>query len=172
MTITLIVEDGTGVTSANTYTTVSGANIYFTNYGEDAWVGADGPTDEVKKSALLKAMRYLDNLPWKGYKYSQDQSVSWPRSEVYDKDSRLVSDTSVPSVVVSAQCELALRCLPTSTVKIQPDLARGGKIAAESIGNIARSFQTTAPVRTVITVVDDILAGLLKNRRIVSIDRS
>lgn len=169
MAITLIVEDGSGVTDANTYTTVSGAGVYFEQYGEAGW---DSLTDTQKQQALLKAMRYLDNLPWKGVKYAQDQAVAWPRSEVYDRDDRLVDDDVVPEVVVAAQCELALRCLPTSGVNLQPDLIRGGKVIAESVGQMARSFSSTAPTRTVITVVDDLLAGLLKSKRIVSVWRS
>jgi hypothetical protein len=176
MAITLIVEDGSVVSDANTFVTISGADAYFEAYGETAWIGTDdsgtgAPTDTVKQQALLKAMKYLNNLPWKGIRYDEDQSLSWPRSNVYDRDGLLVADDTVPNVVVAAQCELALRSLPTSDVELQPDLERGGRVTAESVGQLARSFSSSAPARVVVTVVDDMLAGLLKNKRIVSVMR-
>ena len=176
MAITLTVEDGSGVADANTYITISGANDYFEQFGETAWIGTDdsgtgAPTDTVKAQALLAAMRYLEYLPWKGVKYAQSQALEWPRSDVVDRDNRDVDEDVVPSVVARAQCELALRCLPTSTMNIQPDLERGGKVSAESVGSIAVSYHSTAPTRTVITVVDDLLTGLLKNNRIVNVIR-
>lgn len=168
MAVTLTIEDGSGVTGANSYTTVSGVNTYFENLGESDWTG----TDTVKANAMLKAMRYLEGLPWKGIKYDQDQALRWPRSDVYDIDRRLVDEDLVPANVIAAQCELALRSLSTSDVELQPDLERGGMVAAESVGSLATSYQTGAPGRTQVTVVEDLLRGYLKSSCVIEINRA
>lgn len=170
MAITITVEDGSRVTGANSYVTVSGCDAYLEKYGEATW-SASTVTTTMKQNALLKAMRYLDHLSWKGTKYTSTQTTSWPRSGVVDGNGYELDEDFVPPEVVAAQCELALRSLPSSSIKLQPDLPRGGRESATSMGSIAISYQSAAPPRAVITVVEDILKGLLKSKHNVNIVR-
>lgn len=170
MAITIIIEDGSGVVSANSYTTVSGCDAYLERYGEASWASSS-ITTTMKQNALLKAMKYLDYLPWKGKRVSSDQALSWPRSGVVNADGYDVDEDVVPQEVIAAQCELALRSLPSSSTALQPDLIRGGLESSNSIGAIVVKYLPSAPARPTITVVDDLLRGLIKSKYNVNIVR-
>ena len=53
----LIVEDGTGVSGAESYISVVDADDYHTNHGNTSWGSADTTAKEI---ALRKASEYLD----------------------------------------------------------------------------------------------------------------
>lgn len=173
MTTTIIVEDGTGVDGANSYTTVSGIGVYAEDYGLDAWTAAD-ITDTVREQAVFKSMRYLEALAWKGIKYSSTQNLEWPRSYVYDKNSYLVDEDVVPQAVINAQCEIAVLCLPNSDVDVQPTYTKDDYLVESSIaGATTEKWNPNSSTRRPnITVVKDILKGLIDSSFIVPVERS
>jgi hypothetical protein len=91
---TLVVEDGTGLSTANSYATVEEADVYFDGrlHGE-RWVGAD---DDTKTAALIWATALLDQVcVWRGTPVkpcAQDgftgtvQALRWPRVGVPARD--------------------------------------------------------------------------------------
>ena len=85
--IKFVVEDGTGKTDANSYTTLEYADAYHKSFGRSEWAQLD---EEVKKSRLVIATRYIDGTyPWKGTRKYRDQRLAFPRVDIYDNDNDL-----------------------------------------------------------------------------------
>lgn len=110
------VENGTGVANADSYISVADATAYFgTRLYSTAWSEASAEDKEV---ALIQAARTLDNyVSWFGLKSDPDQTMQWPRIGIYElqnvngveTDVELID--TVPTVVIQAQCELAIYLL-------------------------------------------------------------
>lgn len=158
----LIVEDGTGKVDAESYISVADANTYHTGFGNSAWTGDDA----LKEQALRRATRFIDGLysrRWVGLRNSQAQALDWPREYAYDKDEFLVPNGTVPTAVKRATAEAALRELQSPN-SLTPDLERGGQVESESVsaGPVSSdvTYRPDAPVRPILTVLDDLLHRL------------
>lgn len=103
----LIVEDGTGLTNADSYISVADATTYLTNFGSgDAWSVIDAGTQEI---LLRKSTRDLDALFSSSYAsclLSTSQALLWPRESFTDANGRTVS--GIPKELGYAVAELAL----------------------------------------------------------------
>jgi hypothetical protein len=159
----LIVEDGSGIETADSLISVEYADTYHDLRGNAAWADLN---ERQKEQALRAASTYLqmtyDGL-WKGTRTYDVQSMPWPRAGVYDSDSQEVADDVIPSRVQQATAEAALRhaANPGSLV---PDLARGGKISSVSAGSVSVSYEEGASPYPVFGVLDRLLTPYLKNR--------
>lgn len=97
------------VKGVNSYATVEEADAYFADRLDvAAWTAASSTQ---KAQALVTATKMLDNLDWIGVAVSDSQTLAFPRSGTYF-DPRLgmeisLSETSVPSRIISATYELA-----------------------------------------------------------------
>ena len=173
MTTTIVVEDGTCVSGANSYTTVSGVGVYAEDYGLDAWSAAE-VTDTMREQAVFKSMRYLEALAWVGTKYSSTQDLEWPRSDVYDRNGYLLDDDIIPQAVINAQCEIAVLCLPSSDINVQPTYTKDDYLIESSIyGATTEKWNPNGSTRRPnITAVRDILKGLIGSSIIVPVERS
>lgn len=158
----IIVEDGSGVTGANSYTTISGVGVYATNYGYTDWTDA---TTTVKEQSLMRAMRYMEGLSWKGVKYDQEQALEFPRSELYDKDERLVASDVVPTAVVEALCEACVLCLPDSDIVLQPNLTKDDFVNYEQVtGAVTVSYSVNGgSLINRSKIIESKLRGLVKS---------
>ena len=105
-----VVEDGTGLSTANSYLSVANADTYHSNVTRsDDWSGA---TVAVKQNALIVATQYLDiryQGRWRGYRASGTQALAWPRASVEDDDGYVLDSTALPQKLKDACAELALR---------------------------------------------------------------
>lgn len=166
----IIVEDGSGVTGANSYVTVSGVGVYATTYGYTDWTAA---TSTVKEQSLMRAMRYIEALPWKGVKYDQTQALEFPRSEMYDKDERLVADDTVPIVVVEALCEACMLSLPDSAIVLQPNLTKDDFVNYEQVtGAVTVSYSiNNSSLINRSKIIESKLRGLVKSSFQITIKR-
>jgi len=108
----LVLEDGTGVTGANTYNLVADADAFWADRNVADWAGA-GASDLVKAGLLVQAGDYLNQFfrP-RGEVLSYDQGMGFP-TLTYD---------GVPQAVRHAQLILAreARLGPLSTVMGEP----------------------------------------------------
>lgn len=77
MAATIIVEDGTIVTGANSYVSVSD----FTTFLDERNLTLSGSYDE--EDLLILAMDYVESLKFKGIKRQYNQGLQWPRTDVY-----------------------------------------------------------------------------------------
>ena len=96
---TIVVEDGTIVSGANSY--VSAAEL--TTYATDRGITISG-TEAV---LLIQAMDYIEQQPFKGFKYTESQALQWPRGDVYI-DGYVVDADEIPQLLKDALCEAAL----------------------------------------------------------------
>ena len=75
----LIVEDGTGLSNADSYASLAEANLYHANHGNVDWSDIDATT---KEQLLRKATDYMVaqyRLQYAGYRRYSTQSLDWPR---------------------------------------------------------------------------------------------
>lgn len=148
-----------GDANAESYVSVSDATAYHAARGNAAWTGADS----VKEIALRRGTAYLDGRyrgRWKGLRETTTQALAWPRSNATDEDGVDIAEDQIPQAVKDATCEAALREL-TDQGSLQPDLDRGGDVVKEQVGPLSVEYLATAPSRTVVTVLDDLLSGVL-----------
>jgi hypothetical protein len=108
MALTLTIEDGSGVTNANTYVLQADAVTYASNWGFTAFTAADSQT---QINALYYAAYALDKLYGRRYisviPPVSPQGLLWPRYTIMGNDFRMYSQGSIPQCLEDAQCELA-----------------------------------------------------------------
>lgn len=153
--MTLIVEDGTNVSGAESYQTVSGADTYHSNRGNTDW---DSLTTTAKEQALRKATDYMQQAyrgMWKGYRTNTSQALDWPRQCVVLDDSfwdNEVSYNTIPNEIKAACSELALRA---SAADLIDDHERA--TISESIGSISVTYAQGASQDKVYRSIDMML---------------
>lgn len=102
--INLVIEDGTGLTTSNSYVSLSYADQYAINRNYSGWVTQ---SDYVKSAAIIKAMDYVDNIfNWKGTRLYKNQSLNFPRKNIVDDDGFDYSG-EIPERLKKAVCEAA-----------------------------------------------------------------
>src|SRR5512136_2371555 len=110
MALTLIKEDGTGLSNSNSYASRADGNSYHEGHvAASDWTAA---TDAQKEAALVMATRAIDALfRFTGWKRTAEQALQWPRSECRDVErsagEEFLADDAVPACVRDATCELA-----------------------------------------------------------------
>ena len=155
--MTLIVEDGTRVSGANSFVTVAEADAYFEARIDTTWTDAD---DEQKERALVLAADYMTQawrLLWNGSISDGTQALAWPRRGVpvpdfFDpflkqgnvplafQDTYFIPEEgtgSIPQEIKDAQFLLARAQLDSSgnaTVTLQTSLGRLTK--REKVGSL------------------------------------
>ncbi len=156
----IVVEDGSGLSTAETYITIVDADAYHAARGNpSAWSGASTTT---KESCLRAAACYLDaEYKWRGTRKREAQSLAWPRLYVVDDDNFAISSTVVPERVRRATAELALRHITTS---IMPDSNTGGVVRERSkVGPLEteKEYAGTKSTRADFPIVDNLVKGLV-----------
>jgi hypothetical protein len=160
--MTIIVEDGSQVANAESYTSVAEADAYHTARGnETTWTDLDV---EVKEQALRKATDYMVqaySLRWKGYRMGEIQALDWPRGYVYKRETitsnGFVPNNVVPDQVKHACAELAFRAL---SGPLLPDLSQG--VLMERIGPIETTYDRTTQQSPRYIAINAILRDLLR----------
>lgn len=126
----LIVEDGTGLATAEAYISVADATTYHTAYGNPAsWTAA---TTTAKEIALRTGAQYLDAyyaLRWLGTRTNELQALDWPRIGGIDHDEFVIEDDDVPEEVRRANAIAALKHIDGDV--LLPDLTSPGTIGSE-----------------------------------------
>jgi hypothetical protein len=102
--MSIVIEDGTLVSGANSYVSLTDARAYAVARG----VTLPADNDDAE-AVLLKAVDYLESFDsrYKGERVDRDQSLAWPRSGVtiegFEWDS-----TEIPRQVLNAQLALVV----------------------------------------------------------------
>lgn len=131
-----VAENGTGLANANSLTTREEADTYHADRGNTSWAAASTGNREL---ALIKATDYVEQrfqLRFIGRRVVEDQSLSFPRKELVDRQGRLFAEDVVPRGVKYAVFEYALRAL-TAPLLSDPS-ATGGAIKRklERVGSL------------------------------------
>ena len=154
--MTLIVEDGSGLSTSESYISVSDADARHTALGNTAWTGADA----VKESALRRATQYMTQAyrqRWKGTRLLREQALDWPRYGVF-VDNFYLDTVVVPDDVANACADLALRAL---TNDLAPDTERA--VVREKVGPLETEYAPYAPQSTSWTAINMALAPYMKS---------
>jgi len=156
--MSLIVEDGTGLATAETYISVADASTYFTARGNTTWDAI--ATDALREAYLRQAAEYmLSNYRdrWQGLRINKDQALDWPRNGVVVSGYTLAYD-SVPTIIERACAELALNA---SSAELQPDLTQG--VLSEKVGPIEVEYDKSSPQATRYKAIEAMIAPFLKS---------
>lgn len=149
----LIIEDGTGVVGATSYVTVAEARAYASARG--VTLSAVDATVEV---LLIKAMDYLESKR-ASFKGSKLHYLQWPRSEVV-VDGFDVAETTIPTELKNAQCQLAIEYVSTDPMATSTKAA----VKSESVGPISVTYAISDGDRPSVDMpkVDALLEPLLR----------
>lgn len=107
MAFVFLVEDGTGLTEATSYVSVSDADDYMLQNTAifDDWDLLD---QDVKEKVLSWSSRYLDqHARWNGVKTVETSGLRWPRTGVCDIDGLPIGPNTIPYQLEDATVELA-----------------------------------------------------------------
>lgn len=152
--MTLVVETGQGLSTANSYATVAEYTTFLDDRGNETISDAD---DTEKEFALIKAVDYLQQrfrLLWKGARANSTQRLDWPRRGVdvpdfFDpffrdlgnvplsfQDTLFIAENEIPYEVQVAQFLVANETFSgaTSSGVLQPSLGRVTK--REKLGEL------------------------------------
>jgi len=129
--MTLVIEDGTGLSTAESYASEATADAYFLARANADWAALSSSAKEI---ALRQATQHIDasNVDqWRGTRLNSEQALDWPRWNVVVDGFVLDSDV-LPRVLVEATCEYALRFATSDTGELAVDVTDDGSITAES----------------------------------------
>jgi hypothetical protein len=148
MSLTLVKEDGTGKTDANSYADLSDGNAHHDGHlYASAWTAA---SDAQKAVALVMASRLIDaEFQFNGLRSVAGQALQWPRVNCPDPDkapipvltSLLLYDpfvpfSIVPKALVLATCELARELLVADRTASPP----GEGLKYENVGSTQKGY--------------------------------
>jgi len=165
--MTIVVETGAGLSTAETYCTVAEATTYFSNIGEAAW--ATLASDAVREQSLRKAVAFMlgrYRSRWAGFRKTTTQALDWPRSlapikdapDLYGGSASYYDDSSVPQAVKDACASLALRA---ASATLLADQTRTKK--SVTVGPITTVYDDAAGQAIVYAEIDVMLSPYLKN---------
>lgn len=150
----LIVENGTGLATAESYCSVADADARHAAFGNTAWTG----TDAAKEAALRRATAFMEQryrTVWKGTKLFRAQALSWPRYGAV-VDGWDVLSTEVPTDIRNACADLAVKAL---TTELNADQTRA--VIREKVGPLETEYSEYSPQGTRFVSIDDALAPYL-----------
>jgi len=166
----LVVENGTIVTGANSFVTISELETFGTARGYTF----DTSTDS--EVLLIKAIDYLcgKESNMKGNRVSEDQTLPYPRENVYLYGYELVPDEitddtlqyPIPQELKNAQMQLALYLY--DNVSLSP--ITGNNLKRKKIGPLEREYFQGGS-QPYLKQLDTWLAPLMKNIGFMSVDR-
>ncbi len=159
----LVVEDGSGLPDAESYVSTADCVAYATARGLTFTPDAAG------EASLRRATAYIDNtyrtrFPGQRRRFRL-QALEWPRVGVVDMSGFPIASDEIPTEIVRATCEVAVREL-ASPGSLSPDVTPGkvqkrvrveGAVEVEYAvgGGGVASQQVNSPV------IDGILAALI-----------
>lgn len=170
--MTFVVEDGSGVTGANSYASIDQADAYHLARGNTAWAEALSSPDDARESALVRATAWIDGVY--GSRFSgkrtngRSQSLQWPRTCATDAECEIISSDEIPVEIINATCEAALRELADAG-SLSPDYIQSQRVVSEQVGSLSVTYQSTfggaRDARPVLTIIQDILSTLIGSSR-------
>lgn len=156
----MIVEDGTGMTDANSYVDVIFADSYFSTRGYSKWGEL---SDEEKEVFLIRGSEYINYaFDYYGKKSNPSQSMKFPRVELVDDEGYLVK--GIPMVLKEAVCECA-KIISNGTEVFQKQESNGA-VVSETIGSLSFTYDLSRKVKdsSLYDVINLRLRGLYKDK--------
>ena len=164
--VTLIIEDGTRPTGANTYVSLLDANEYVTLYAEDPSVYENYDQEKAKRS-LIQAAKVLDELygtRYSGYIYPDaTQTLLFPRSSFYTNTGKLIKQLEIPTELKNAQVELAMLIYDGFNPYVTRN--RDGNILSKSV-SVAGAISTSVSYNK--ASEDEEFTGMIRVERVLA----
>jgi len=170
---TLIVEDGSTVTDANSYIDTA----YLDSYASDRNLTI--PTVEAdKETAILLAMDYIESFRMKftGYKATDTQSLQWPRKYAWI-DCIEFADDEIPNELKKAVAQLVVEQQTYPLYPIPLTSSVEGAVTEKTIGPLTKKYSSVhssvVSSRTPIAfaAVLTLLKPLFKNAGQIAVER-
>lgn len=160
--MSLIIEDGTIVAGAESYASVSDADVYLSSRGITTWTDL---LNIEREQALRRATDYMREYAWKGQIVDTVQALDWPRQKIFIWGSEIANNV-IPKEVKNACIELAwrgasgplnpdMKSNDASNRYITKQVQRVGPIDVET--TFASRGQMAAPTRPVYPAVNVML---------------
>ena len=160
--MTLVVEDGSVVTGADAYVSVSFVDTYNDSYKNDSTWSASSTA--AKERAIRSATAWLDaryNKVWSGYVGVASQPLSWPRYMATDANGWTIDSNSIPLKLQQACAEAAIRAVSDSLLA---DVATPGSVTLvrKKIGPLETETRYSGASQSVsYPYIDQLLTGLI-----------
>lgn len=152
--MSLIVETGAGLSTAESYISVADADAYFAARNLTLWADAGFTTAE-KEGCLRRATDYMEQQyreRWTGERRTTTQALSWPRIDVPWLLGNYFPIDAVPAEVSRACAELAWRA---AFGELTPDA--GPQVTQETVGPITVQYAPGARQQSSFTAVEGML---------------
>jgi hypothetical protein len=169
--MSLITEDGTGMSNAESYISVADADAYHAARNATLWATL---TTSDKEAALRRGVDYLMQAyrtRWKGYRAQALQALDWPRNSVVLSDTAsqyVVPYNTIPVEVKNACAEIALRA---AAGPLAGDLKQG--VVEKTVGPLRVKYDSYSPQHNRYRAIDMLLRSYIdKSSTTVSLVRS
>jgi len=156
--MTLVVEDGTGLSNSESYISVSDADTYHDKFANDIW---NSYSPGKKEAALRKATQYIDGKfgqSFPGGRSKDSQALSWPRTCAAYEDNVTIDEDVVPQEVKNATAELALR---SAAGDLESDITKQDRAIRERVDVIevvyAPGTSTAPSYPSVLTILSRLI---------------
>lgn len=158
MAIVITVEDGSNVPNANSYLSVAQTREYAEYRGVE--LSAD---DDAVAAQIIVGMDYIEALEcqFQGSRTYDDQSLSWPRTDVYINCKALANNV-IPTQLKGALAQLVMA--QESGIDILPNSSSDDFITSAKVGplsvTLADPSKFNSDLSPNLTAVDNLLAPL------------
>jgi hypothetical protein len=155
----IVVEDGTGLDTANAFASVAEVAAYLNDRGATAFATLATPT---KEAAIISASEMISSAyGWAGRRLDLDQRLAWPRIE--GGDGRYVP-SGVPTQVKDAVARVAYAV--SRGADLYATVEAGDAVTRVKAGSVEVQFseaalQIAAAGRPAMPWLTDMLAGLI-----------
>ena len=156
--MSLIVETGTGVASAEVYSTLAEFRAYRPRGGLSLPAGL---SDALTEAALVRGTAFIEGTyaqRWMGIKATDTQGLSWPRIEAWDEDGFPL--VGIPTGVKNACMEAAL-IEANKPGELTEALERGGMLIRKKTGPLEKEWAPGAPVGKVYPAIKLCLSSII-----------
>lgn len=144
----MIVENGTGLTDANSYVSVEFADDYFSARGVSEW---DNLETEKKEQLLIKATDFIDCIyQWKGKKEFESQALRFPRVNLRDYEGMEIK--GIPSCLKQAVCDASLLA---NSGELFETAEQNGDVVSETITTLSFTYANKGSRKTTSTTLYD-----------------
>jgi len=109
----IVVEDGTGLATADSYLSVAGMTTYVAAFmrGNVAWSGATTANQEEWLREGTQALDLLFAARWRGVRSNELQALAFPRRGIKDNDGFTVDADTLPTKIANACAEMTWRAM-------------------------------------------------------------
>jgi hypothetical protein len=135
----LVIENGTGVSGADSYGTRAGFILHVANY----YAGTVPDTD-ASDVPMRAAFAYLNGLKWKGSRaLGRSQVGAWPRDDMTDCDGNDIAIDEIPDEVILAQYDLAWAEMSAPGVLSPSYRLTDAAVTMEKVGEIQVGYDAS-----------------------------